>query len=109
MIIGEPLYLLLIVPFALVANLLPGGTVRAWCFRGQLRVLLHVLIVTCPGPAGCAIIAFAGGLLIERSATLGWRGWLTGSIIALCLSPLVIYQVISSRFFRRATPVPIGR
>jgi D-alanyl-lipoteichoic acid acyltransferase DltB (MBOAT superfamily) len=99
MIVGDPLYLVLLLPLALVSNLLPGGAPRAilillcsyayYC-TFSLAHLPVLLVVTA--------IAFVGGLLIERFAQSRWNGWLTAATIALCLSPLVAYKYLPLLF-----------
>jgi alginate O-acetyltransferase complex protein AlgI len=95
MIVGDPLYLALLLPLALVMNLLPGGTPRAilillcsyayYC-TFSLQQLPILLVVTA--------IAFAGGLLIERFAESRSNGWVTAAVIALCISPLIVYKYL---------------
>src|ERR1700684_2269464 len=95
MIVGEPLYLVLLLPLALAANLLPGGTPRAiallvcsyayYCTFSvsHLSILLAVTAV-----------AFSGGLLIERFTDSGWKNWVACGAIAACLSPLLVYKYL---------------
>src|SRR5581483_9918537 len=95
MIIGDPLYLLLIIPFALAANMIPAGAPRAlvillcsyayYC-TFSIAHLWVLLLVTA--------IAFAGGLLLEASTKSPWRNWLTGVLIAACFCPFLIYKYL---------------
>jgi alginate O-acetyltransferase complex protein AlgI len=99
MIVGEPLYLVLLLPLALAANLLPGGTPRALALLvcsyayyctfsvAHLSILLAV-----------TIIAFTGGLLIERFTDSRLKIWTAGGAIAACLSPLLVYKYLLPAF-----------
>jgi alginate O-acetyltransferase complex protein AlgI len=99
MIVGGPLYLVLLGLVALAVDLLPGGRPRgillllcsyAYYCTFSLQHVPVLLAVTA--------IAFAGGLLIERFSKSRLKTCLVPGAIALCLCPLLTYKYLIPLF-----------
>jgi alginate O-acetyltransferase complex protein AlgI len=95
MLVGEPLYLVLILPLAVGVNLLPSGLPRAlvlllasYAFYCTFSAVQLPILLFITG------IAFAGGIVIERAAKSRWNNLITAAAIAICLAPLISYKYL---------------
>jgi alginate O-acetyltransferase complex protein AlgI len=95
MLVGEPLYLVLILPLAVGVNLLPSGLPRAvvlllasYAFYCTFSTVQLPILLFITG------IAFAGGIVIERTLKSPWNNLIMAAAIAICLSPLISYKYL---------------
>jgi len=95
MIIGDPLYLILLVSAALLAFFLPGGRIRAafWLVCSYIFYLTYPISFF-PSLLFVTLVAYSGGILIDKlneSQSLQSRP-VTAIVLTLCLVPLLFYK-----------------
>lgn len=95
MILGDPLYLALLLPCILLMALLPGGLPRSlFALACSYAYYLTFPVAFFPVLLGITAITYLGGLAIERADQTGYKRWVVAGTIVLCMAPLAIYKYL---------------